>query len=61
MGNHLYAHNSILGLVEIPWRGQDLINEACQRFSNFESDVIEMASEDGALASSLCTSAAIQH
>ena len=39
--NRLYAHNSTLGLVEIPWRAKDLINESCQRFSNFEQEINE--------------------
>ena len=36
--DQLYAHDSKLGLVEIPWRTQDQIDEACRRLPPLDID-----------------------
>ena len=54
--DQLFAYDSKLGLVEISWRTQDLIEEACRRLSPLNFDKIKNEPGMGSSIKSICSS-----
>ena len=52
----LFAYDSKLGLVEIPWRTQDLIDEACRRLPPLNFDKIKDEPGMDSSIKSICSS-----